>query len=47
MNLCWPGLFTDMYTQPFQLWKTLGYLTIPGTVMAVRVHYERECPSRD
>lgn len=37
MNLCRPGLFIDMPIQPFQLWPTLKYLTIPGTVGAVRV----------
>ena len=30
-------LFTDMFTQPFQLWPTLKYLTIPGTVVVVRL----------
>jgi hypothetical protein len=36
MNLRRSGLFIDMRTQPFQLWDTLRYLTIPGTVGAVR-----------
>jgi len=36
-----PGLFIDMRTQPFQLWPTLKYLTIPGTVGAVRAPSKR------
>jgi putative membrane protein len=47
MNLRRPGLFTDICTQPFQLWPTLKFLTIPGTIMAVRAPFERGRLSRD
>jgi hypothetical protein len=40
MNLRKPGLFSDMSTQPFQLWPTLKYLTIPGTVVSVRAPFD-------
>ena len=44
MNLRRPSLFSDMCTQPFQLWPTLKYLTIPGTSIVVRAPFGQECP---
>ena len=39
MNLRRPSLFSDICTQPFQLWPTLKYLTIPGTTLVVRAPF--------
>ncbi len=40
LTFCQP--FTDIVTQPFQLWPTLKYVTIPGTIVAVCVCSTKE-----